>query len=995
MSSTNIICPHCHGRFGFISNGSQQNPKFCVFCQGSLQTQNVTKETQSTTFIPGHIPESEKVLFEVGRYQILDSIGQGGMGEVFLAYDVMCGRRIALKRIRPDLAAHSQLHPRFLKEARITSQLTHPGIIPIYAIQNEQELAYYTMPFIEGQTLKEILIKANESEKNGVKPDHASSILALSRIFLSVCHAIAYAHSKGVIHRDLKPANIMLGNFGEVFVLDWGLAKVISPQMSLDAVPVSASPDDEESPHKEITHFGRVVGTIAYMAPERALGNPASYSTDIYSLGVVLYQILTLKHPFHRKSLQEFRKYMQQEILADPAEVAPYRDVPPVLASIACKCLAFKAEERYHSLNELIHDLESYIEGRSEWVLAAELDVQRKSDWEFQENILIAEHIAITRGTDISDWVSLMISKESFSENTKIEATVRLGEQSHGLGFLLSVPEAAERAHWNSGYCLWIASDLSKTTKLMRSAVDVVYATETLLQRGIWYNICIEKVEDNIHFYINDILQFSYTSHLPLSGTHLGLLSRDGDFLIKDFDVYIGSQNIKVNCLAVPDAFLAHKAYHIALSEYRRIGHAFPGTAEGREALFRAGITLLEEARSQSDPHMRQAKSNEALDEFGKLHRTAGAPLEYLGKALVYQELHDYDEEMKCFELAFRRYPRHPLLHVLQEHLVHRMHETSRHDRLATYQFALLAVRYLPQSNANHNVGALFHSLKRHWEPLYFIEEIENNASQLMQNQLFAIQLAFWLAKPYVLVEIIDELAAIEPLPSVLIGNALFALLELGAKTLVTEKLTQLEGKLEEQRMIFLKAALQQLNLPTVLPTLIAVRTVYFLMQQALTEQHSHTVLELYDQMAILELSPPTQIHLDCFRIWAYLTEKNWQKADDLLHQYSLEQLTHETSPLHFLYGCWLVATEGKEIAFIHFSSVLEMAFPRSYAILSHFLQNNERNQRWMQQAFLWEKRQLYQQSALFHLCAGEEEQYKHFLELAKSEYVESVKFLA
>src|SRR5262249_32874545 len=157
-----------------------------------------------------------------GSYQVLKVIGKGGMGEVFLAYDTTCGRRIALKRIRSDLMEHVQMHNRFLKEARVTAQLTHPSIIPIYAIHGQQQQeVYYTMPYVEGQTLKQILRKAKQVEKKGQKSDVAGgSIPALMRIYLSICQAIAYAHSKEVLHRDIKPENIIVGQYGEVLILD-------------------------------------------------------------------------------------------------------------------------------------------------------------------------------------------------------------------------------------------------------------------------------------------------------------------------------------------------------------------------------------------------------------------------------------------------------------------------------------------------------------------------------------------------------------------------------------------------------------------------------------------------------------------------------------------------------------------------------------------------------------------------------------------------------
>src|SRR5262249_5078190 len=156
----------------------------------------------------------------------------------------------------------------------------------------------------------------------------------------------------------------IVGKYGEAIILDWGLAKLLK---SAPTVEESFKEPEEEEPGRHplhhITRLGKVVGTIAYIAPERALGQPASFQTDIYSLGVILYQMLTLRHPFKRGSLKEFRKMMAKETLADPIELAPYRDVPRILSRVALKCLAVSLEQRYKSVDELIHDVEIYLEG--------------------------------------------------------------------------------------------------------------------------------------------------------------------------------------------------------------------------------------------------------------------------------------------------------------------------------------------------------------------------------------------------------------------------------------------------------------------------------------------------------------------------------------------------------------------------------------------------------------------------------------------------------
>src|ERR1700722_8704288 len=175
-----ISCSHCLASCLIQPKEKNATPKFCPFCGTQLsfidlktnEAANTSESASSltvVTLVPGHQPEEEPIQFTLDSYQVLKSIGKGGMGEVFLAYDTTCGRRIALKRIRSDLVQHLQMHNRFLKEARITSQLTHPSIIPIYAIHGEKEQVYYTMPFVEGQTLKQILRKTRLLEKRGEK----------------------------------------------------------------------------------------------------------------------------------------------------------------------------------------------------------------------------------------------------------------------------------------------------------------------------------------------------------------------------------------------------------------------------------------------------------------------------------------------------------------------------------------------------------------------------------------------------------------------------------------------------------------------------------------------------------------------------------------------------------------------------------------------------------------------------------------------------------
>ncbi len=289
------------------------------------------------------------------KYQDVRILGKGGMAEIYEARDRHLGRMVALKKIR-DGHPDNEVLQRFVQEAQITAQLSHPNIVPIYDVGTlANGEPYFTMKRITGESLADILERL---AVNDAETESQYDRTKLSIVFLQVVQAVAFAHARCVIHGDLKPSNILIGAFGDVLVADWGLAS-----LKPDSMPSDGTAPVMLSPPQSIDFRSRISGSPAYMAPECVAGAAPNEQSDIFALGVILYEILTQQQPFGVFQFSDIVSQVQFHNVVPPRERTPQRGISEEVNAICLRALHPNPQERYANVVELRDAMESYITG--------------------------------------------------------------------------------------------------------------------------------------------------------------------------------------------------------------------------------------------------------------------------------------------------------------------------------------------------------------------------------------------------------------------------------------------------------------------------------------------------------------------------------------------------------------------------------------------------------------------------------------------------------
>jgi serine/threonine protein kinase/WD40 repeat protein len=391
------------------------------------------------------------------EYELIKEIARGGMGQIYSGDDPQLKRQVAIK---VSSLSEGGIDPRFAWEAEVLAQLAHPNIVPIYTIGTDgQKRPFYAMKLVKGRTLQAIL---NDLKKGDPQTAKDFPLARLLTIYRKVCDAMAFAHNLGFLHRDLKPENIMVGEFGEVLVMDWGLAKRIGTAEERSGSTASAAGNPSDM---GMTMEGDVMGTPQYMSPEQAKGMVAGLDerSDLYSLGGILYAILTLRPPIDGKSLNEVLTKVKSGQLstmvalrdgnmkvAEDSLAAMERHVPEALRAVTLKAMALKREQRYPSVEALAADIEAYQNG---FATQAE-----------DAGALKLLLLFIKRNKAVSSAVALFLL-------AAIAFTIRLGIEKERA---LAQMEKSRRAAAQANMSLAEAAEAASDSEALRKALDAV-----------------------------------------------------------------------------------------------------------------------------------------------------------------------------------------------------------------------------------------------------------------------------------------------------------------------------------------------------------------------------------------------------------------------------------------------------------------------------------------------------------------------------------------
>ena len=709
---------------------------------GDAPRVTLREEESATLASPVIDPRSqEKFSLPQGRgtYQLMGEIARGGMGVILKGHDTDLGRDVALKVLDKRLAERPDVVQRFVEEAQIGGQLQHPGIVPVYELGlMADQRPYFTMKLVKGRTLATLL-----SERESVASDRRRMI----DVFESICQTVAYAHSRGVIHRDLKPANVMVGAFGEVQVVDWGLAKVLarggvederrakqvhSQHTVLETVRSEGSGSGAGSGSKSM--IGSVLGTPSYMPPEQASGrvDRLDERADVFALGAILCEVLTGAPPY----APDTGTALQQAAAADLDGALARLDgcgADPELVKIARQCLMAAPAARPRNAGVLAETVQAWLEGQDERARTAQIEAAEARVRATQERKARRLTLALA-GTVVA---SLLLGGGAYLRGERARA-LQESEAAQRLASVRAEVEkalgetnlAAERKDWDSA-----RASLERARALAATGDDAALEA-SVRDAGTWLaaeeDAALQRAAreaDNAR-----LMEQLHAARNPLEiDPELSADQREAQFFAP-FPSIFAEHGIDIDG-STPDELAAQFAVRELGSEVAMLLDAWAASrrASGDE---QGALHLLETAHAvDPDPlraDLREAVANGDLDMLrtlaaADLARHGPDTLELLGRSLA--RLGDVDGAAELVRRALELYPDVPRLHHLIAGLfapgdrpLTRLEERRLARRALPHRWAVVSLQ--PESAmARFELGMLFLRLSEPREALPLLED--------------------------------------------------------------------------------------------------------------------------------------------------------------------------------------------------------------------------------------------------------------------------------
>lgn len=532
------------------------------------------------------------------KYKLGPVVAEGGMGIVREALDLSCRRVVAIKALPQNGKVPKEDVSRFIEEAQITSRLEHPNIPPVHELGfDTDQNAFYTMKFVRGVTLTDVLLGIRKSKGSYAEQYPLSRLL---NIFQKVCDAVAYSHSKGIVHCDLKPDNIMICDFGEVMVMDWGLARRVGTPLPMEnnrtteEMKAPLRPGAIDSATRTTT--GRILGTPGFIGPERIRGGTlVDTLSDIYSLGATLYSILTLRPPISGDNISDVIRRILLGVIRRPADMNLHTDpnspppffphcpegrIPETLSEIAMKSLASYPEDRYASVQDLQNEVEAYQNGQI-WHVVIDQDFKGNKPLE-RWNVIGGEceirdgELRMSHGEP-----QILALKSDLPIDVRIEFEARQENvYLNSIGcFMSAVRNATPRELALTGYKFELGAFDNSANVVDRVGRQIARQQIASIERGKTYRIRFERVGNRLRVAVDDRELFNVVDPDPLSGsdrTIVGVFGWLAECVVSRVKISTLGAPWKSDILDIADRQSLRGNYDVAMALVKEVVESYP-----------------------------------------------------------------------------------------------------------------------------------------------------------------------------------------------------------------------------------------------------------------------------------------------------------------------------------------------------------------------------------------------------------------------------------